>query len=187
MLKQSLKVTTPEEAEIFVQQNIKDGAGYIKILHECGAAMGKSFPSFPKPIQAAIVDASHRHGLLCVAHATCLSDTLELLRAGVDGLMHTFCDQMPTSELIEAYKSKHAFCCPTLGIIGSVTTEGKEIAEMFGRDSRVAGIIDEEEQAKMSKCIGMGGEGSKAQYAYESVRQLKAPASTSYGIFMGTR
>jgi len=70
MLKQSLKVTTPEEAETFVQQNIKDGTDYIKILHECGAAMGKSYPFFPKPIQAAIVDASHRHGHVCVARAT---------------------------------------------------------------------------------------------------------------------
>lgn len=80
---------------------------------------------------------------------------------------------MPTSELIEAYKSKHAFCCPTLGIIGSLTAEGKEIAEMFGRDSRVSGITAEEEQAKMSKCIGMGGNDQRRS-TLMSVRQSKA-------------
>jgi len=85
--------------------------------------------------------------------------------------MHTYCDQLPTSELIDACKSKHAFCCPTLGMIGSLTTEGRDTAEMLGRDSRVSQIIDEEEQAEMGKCIDMRGKGSKAQYAYESVRQ----------------
>ena len=174
MLKESPKVTTPEEAESFVEKNLKDGADYIKILHECGAAMGQSYPSFPEPIQAAIVEASHKRGLLCVAHATCLSETLELLRAGVDGLMHTIFDRTPTPELIEAYKVNNAFCCPTLGAIGSFTTEGKETAEMFASDRRVSELIDEQERSKMSKCIAMHAKGSSVKYAYESVRQLKA-------------
>lgn len=174
MLKQSPKVTTPEEAESFVEQNMKDGADYIKILHESGAAMGQSYPSFPKPIQAAVVEASHKRGLVCVAHATSISDTLELLHAGVDGLMHTICDQTPTPELVEAYKLTDAFCCPTLVAMGSFTGEGKETAEAFARDPRVAGMIDEQDKARMSQCMGFGAKGSSVEYAYESVRQLNA-------------
>jgi len=151
MLRESPKVTTPEEAESLVEQNLKNGADYIKILHECGKSMGQSYPSFPKPIQAAIVEASHKRGLLCVAHATNVPETLEVLHAGVDGLMHTIFDQTPTPELTEAYKLNNAFCCPTLATIGSITTEGKEIAETFANDPRVAGMIDDHEKANMSR------------------------------------
>ncbi|MCJ1251738.1 hypothetical protein MMC30_008975 [Trapelia coarctata] len=192
MLKESPKITTPEEAESFVEQNLKNGADYIKILQECGAALGQSYSSFPEPIQAAIVEASHRRGLLCVAHATCLSDTLEVLRAGVDGLMHTLCDQTPTPELIEAYKLNDAFCCPTLGAMGSMTTEGRETAEIFAKDRRVSGMIDQQAKAKMCKCMAMGAKGSSVGYAYESVRQLKAAGidiicgSDSASAAMGT-
>lgn len=40
-------------------------------------------------LQKAIVEEAHKAGLKVVAHALCLDDTLEILGAGVDGMVRT--------------------------------------------------------------------------------------------------
>jgi hypothetical protein len=78
---------------------------YIKLMQECGAAL--VFAELPTPsleLQTAIVNAAHSHNLITVAHALSLSDTLSVLKAGTDGLAHSFCDQAPTKALVDAYK-----------------------------------------------------------------------------------
>ena len=64
---------------------------------------------------------------------------------------------------------------PTLAAIGSLTTEGKELAHKFAHDPRVTNeLLGGEERERMCKCMDFKKEGSKVEYAYESVRQLKA-------------
>ncbi|KAF1990036.1 hypothetical protein K402DRAFT_390355 [Aulographum hederae CBS 113979] len=168
------RLTNKENVSAYLKQNIADGCDYIKLMQERGAAMG--FPPLAHPsesLQSLIVSAAHSHGLKAVAHATCLADTLLVLRAGVDGLTHTFYDQPPTEELVQAYKMNNAWCNPTLAAIGSLTTEGKPIAERFAHDERVKGLIGEVERERMCQCMGFHAESSKVGFAYESVRRLR--------------
>jgi imidazolonepropionase-like amidohydrolase len=172
-LKSWPKVRSPADAEGVVQLNLRNSADYIKILHENGAALGKEFPSFPTDSISAVVSSAHSHNRVCVAHATNLKDALDVLHAGVDGTMHSIYDQAPTRELVEAYQKNNAFNNPTLAVTGSLTTEGKDIAEMFADDDRVETMIDDHAREHMCKCLGMSKKGGSVEFAYESVKMLK--------------
>lgn len=136
--------------------------------------MGQSFNIPPLSLQSAVVKAAHEHGLLAVAHSLSLADTLAILKTGVDGMAHTFADQPPTEELLEAYKKNGAFCVPTLGALASATTEGKSLQHLIVDDPRVVNLIDETQKENMCHCMEFAAKTSKMENAYESVRQLRA-------------
>ena len=136
--------------------------------------MGQKFNIPSIEHQTAVVKSAHSHGLIAVAHALTLGDTLAILAAGVDGLTHTFSDTPPTPELIQAYKANNTFCIPTLLVHGSVTGEGAPIAASFANDQRAVGKIADAEKATMCECMHFGAQTCKVENAYESVRQLKA-------------
>lgn len=149
------------------------GVDYVKLMHESGAAMGKSFSKPSVSLQKIIVEEAKKRGYLTVAHTLSLQDTLEVLDAGVNGLTHTFFDQPPSEELVDRYVGAGAWVCPTLATIGSLTEEGREMQERYAGDERVKGLLDAREKGKMCRCLGMGGAGAMVEYAYESVRRLR--------------
>ena len=129
----------------------------------------------PEPsLQASVVEAAHKYNMLTIAHATTLEDTATILDAGVDGLAHTFCDRAITADLISKYKVNNAFCIPTLTVACSFTGQDTDIAARFTNDKRVAGLVSEEQKQNMRDSLGMAAKTSKVEYAYDSVRQLKA-------------
>jgi imidazolonepropionase-like amidohydrolase len=168
------KLKSPDEARAFVRKNLSDGADYIKLMHESGAAMGAEFVKPSMEIQRALVDEAHKAGVVAICHSLAMDDHIEILATGVDGMAHTFFDQPPNEALIAAYKEHGAWLNPTLAAVGSLTTEGKELAEKFARDPRVGeDLLGGEERERMCKCLNFTKEGSKVEYAYESVRALK--------------
>jgi imidazolonepropionase-like amidohydrolase len=165
---------TEADVKAYIKQNIADGADYIKLMHESGFALGANFNKPTVELQEIIIKEAHAAGKVAIAHALCMADHSEILNAGIDGLAHTFFDQPPTQELIDAYKRKNAWLNPTLAAIGSLTTEGKDIAEKFAHDERVQHLIGEKEREHLCMCMAFGKDTAKLEYAYESVRQLKA-------------
>jgi imidazolonepropionase-like amidohydrolase len=168
------KLTDKESVVEYLEWTRKEmQPDYIKLMHESGTVMGREF-SYPSlELQRTIVAEAKKRGYLVVAHALCLQDTLDVLIAGVNGLTHTFCDQPPTQELIDAYKKNNAWVNPTLTAIGSLTTEGKELQHRFAHDPRVKGLIDEARVGNMCKCMGFAAEAGKVEYAYQSVKKLR--------------
>jgi imidazolonepropionase-like amidohydrolase len=146
---------------------------YIKLMHESGASFGLALNKPSVELQRTIIEEAKKRGYMAVAHAMSLRDTVEVLEAGVNGLMHTIFDQPPTQELVDAYKKNNAFLNPTLSAIGSLTTEGIELQKRYAHDKRAAGLIDEKEAGKMCSCMAMGAGSSKAEYAFESVKMLR--------------
>ncbi|KAI1076284.1 composite domain of metallo-dependent hydrolase [Whalleya microplaca] len=168
-------IAKEEDAEPYIQQALADGADYIKLMHESGTALGIEGMAQPsQAVQAAVVKAAHKHGFKVVAHALCLKDTLEVLRAGADGLTHTFYDKPITPEVIEAYKANNAWLNPTLIAVGSLTGESKEIMEFFSKDERVRSRASTDSLGLMHRCLHLTSPGAKWEYAIDSVRQLKA-------------
>ncbi|OCK75243.1 hypothetical protein K432DRAFT_429545 [Lepidopterella palustris CBS 459.81] len=168
------RLRTLEDVEAYLDMNSKEmEMDYVKLMHESGTAMGMSFPHPTEELQRMITSAAHARGYLTVAHALALEDTLTVLRAGVDGLTHTFYDQAPTEELVAAYKKNNSWLNPTLVAIGSLTTEGKALQERYAEDERVQALVGEKELSGLRRCMSMTKEGSKVQYAYDSVRVLK--------------
>lgn len=165
-----------EDAEPFIQRAVRDGSDYIKLMHESGKAVGFEGSLLNQPreaVQKAVVDAAHKRGLKVVAHALSLKDTLEVLRAGVDGLAHTFFDEPITSEVIELYKRNNAWVNPTLVASGSLTGESHEIIKSFAEDPRVKSRVSEAQAELMHHCLHMKSPNAKWEYAIDSVRQLK--------------
>jgi hypothetical protein len=167
------KLKTEEDVKKYVKQNIADGADYIKLMHESGSSLGAQFTKPSVSLQEMVIREAHAAGKVAIAHCLAMADTIEILNAGIDGLAHTFFDFPPSDELVKAYKKNNAWLNPTLAAIGSLTTEGKEIAEKFAHDPRVKGKIGEQELGRLCMCMGMHAESSKVEYAYESVRVLK--------------
>lgn len=58
--------------------------------------------------------------------------------------------------------------------MGSLTKEGHAEQEGYAHDPRVQQLLGEAEKHRLCMCMGMANETSKAAYAYDSVRQLKA-------------
>jgi hypothetical protein len=143
-------------------------------MHESGSAMGAQFTKPSVELQTLIINEAHANGKVAIAHALAIADTIEILNAGIDGLAHTFFDAPPTEELIAAYKRRNAWLNPTLAAIGSLTTEGKGIAEKFAHDKRAEGKIGDRGRENLCRCMDFKKDTSKVEHAYESVRQLKA-------------
>lgn len=146
---------------------------YIKLMHESGTFMGMELNKPTPELQQIIIEESRKRGYLTVAHAMCLDDTLEVLRAGVNGLTHTFGDKPPTDELIEAYKTNNAWCNPTLVAIGSLTTEGAALQHKFAHDPRVQHLLSNDKRGNMCACMSFARESGKVEYAYASVKALR--------------
>lgn len=147
---------------------------YIKLMHESGTLMGRKLDYPTVELQRIIIEEAKKRGFLTVAHATSLQDTLDVLEAGVNGLTHTFCDLPPTQEVVDAYKKNNAWLNPTLAAMGSLTTEGKELQHQFAHDPRVKGLIDDDRVGNMCQCMAFAVEHGKVEYAYESVRMMRA-------------
>lgn len=165
---------TVETAEEFVRSNKKLGADYIKLMQENGKSMKfEGIPVASLELQTAVAKAAHDNGLLAVAHATSLEDTLLVLRAGADALTHCFTDLAPTDELVEAYKMNNAFLIPTLVVCASLTGEEQELRDRFAAKAAPQQLtVDVKEN--MCQCLSLGVPGATVKHSYESIKKLKA-------------
>jgi len=163
---------SPDEADAYIDDQIKAGADYIKILQESGSVLGMDLPVPTPELQKAVIDAAHRRGLKAVAHAQSLRDTILVLEAGIDGMAHTFCDEPPTDELISAYKKNNAWCCATLSAFGSLTATRPDIMKAFTDDQRVKELLTDQERDHLGCCMGGSSHGS-IDLAVQSVKALR--------------
>ncbi|CAI6088338.1 unnamed protein product [Clonostachys chloroleuca] len=170
------KLKSPAEAEAYVAFNLSPagGADFIKLMHESGSAVGQSISKPSLDIQNALIKATHKAGRIAVAHCFGRADTLEMLSLGIDGLAHTFMDEPVTEEIINEYKKSGAWCNPTLALLGSFTTEGEALAKRFANDERVKDKLAATDHDTMCRCMSFATATASVQYAYETVRRLKA-------------
>ncbi|PVH93662.1 hypothetical protein DM02DRAFT_603672 [Periconia macrospinosa] len=187
------KLTTRESVVEYLDWSIREmQPDYIKLMHESGTSMGLSLSKPTTQLQKHVIEEAQKRGLLTVAHALSLNDTLEVLEAGVNGLTHTMCDQPPTQELVDAYKRNNAWVNPTLATIGSLTAEGVELQKKFAHDPRVQHLLSKNDVEHVCSCMNMAKTHAKVKYAYDSVRMLREAGidilcgSDSAGPALGT-
>ncbi|OAG39864.1 hypothetical protein AYO21_05930 [Fonsecaea monophora] len=96
-------------AAAYINRAISDGADYVKLIHEGGRAIGQSgIAQTKEAVQAAVVKAAHGKAFNVAAHALSRQDNTECMRAGLDGLTHTFLDEPNNPKVIELYKKNNA-------------------------------------------------------------------------------
>jgi len=143
-------------------------------MQEDGAALNGDPIPVPSPeLQAAVVKAAHKHGLVTVAHALTQKSTLLALEAGIDGLAHCFCDESPSPELINAYKKNNSFLIPTLIVAATLTGEEVDSSKEHQEHHLAEKLLSDEKRSCFCKRMMTGKPTCKVEYAYQAVRLLK--------------
>ncbi|OAG40605.1 hypothetical protein AYO21_05101 [Fonsecaea monophora] len=167
---------TPETASDYVKNHKANGADYIKLMQEncCSLALPtNSIPVATLELQTAVVKAAHENGLPCVGHALSADMTEIVLKAGADGLTHTFVDQPLPENITALYKETNAFVIPTFVVLASLTNELQDVRERFADLAFKKGVIDEVTKQNMIEVLGMKAPTAKMEYAYDTVAKLK--------------
>jgi len=107
----------PDEAADWVAERIAEGSDYIKIVIE---PLGGRLPTLNAEIVTALVEATHAHDVLALAHASTLEDATMALNAGVDGLVHIFQDQPVPEAFVDQALESGLFFVPTAIVLGAM-------------------------------------------------------------------
>ncbi|KAK4893285.1 hypothetical protein LTR27_008408 [Elasticomyces elasticus] len=180
-------VNTEEAASSFVEQAATNGTDFIKLMHEGGRAIGIPEGVLAQPtlaVQAAVVREAHERGMKVVAHALAQRDTIDVLRAGVDGLAHTFFDEPISPEVIDLYRHNDAWVIPTTLCAGTLTGESLEIVERFCKDDRVRSKISPEQAQLAHGCLHMKSAGASGSDAAAGAPGLPFGASLLIEMYL---
>ncbi len=143
-------LASAHDAPAFVATRMAEGADYIKLIIEDGAALGHPAPTLDLEMASALVSAAHAHGKMAVAHATSVEGFRQAIAAGVDGIVHVFVDRPPTDEVIGAVWDSGVFVTPTLSTMGSLT--GEITGEDLAHDDRVRGLVPADWHRNLCRC-----------------------------------
>jgi imidazolonepropionase-like amidohydrolase len=165
-------ITSPGEAQAFVDARIADGSDYIKIVYDDGSTYGLHFPTLSPETMKAVIAAAHRRGKLAVVHIGTLEGAREAIADGADGLAHLFVDRAPDPEFGRFVAAHHAFVVPTLTVLESVAVGPSGAA--LAKDPRVTPFIPAIFLGNLERSFGLKGPAMHYEGAEEAVRQLKA-------------
>ncbi len=110
-------LSSPEEADAFVEARFAEGADVLKIVYDHWAMPGADAPFMPTlalDTVRALVTAAHARGRLAVVHVGLEQDAFDVVSVGADGLAHLFADRAPRPELVALMQAQGTFVIPTL-------------------------------------------------------------------------
>jgi imidazolonepropionase-like amidohydrolase len=166
-------LTSPAEAQTWVDARIAEGSDYIKIVSDDGHTYGIKFPTIDKPTMKALVDAAHARHKLAVVHIGDLAGARDAIDAGADGLAHLFVDRAPDADFAKFVLGHKAFVVPTLSVLESIAygDGGAQIA----KDPKLAPYIRAENAENLQRGFPKRpGPTRDLAFALETVRQLHA-------------
>ena len=131
-----------EDTDQFVNERVREGSDYIKLIHEDGSAYGFSRPTLSKEMFAAAVKAAHRNEKLAVAHVSTQSGAKMAFESGIDGLVHLFADEEMTPDLLSIAQAKSVFVAPTASIISN--TVGENRSQALSNDKNLLPLLTDE-------------------------------------------
>lgn len=166
-------ITSPAEADAFVDARIKEGSDYIKIVYDDGDAYGLSLPSIDERTLRSVIAAAKARGKLAVVHVGSRSAAEAAIAAGADGLVHIFGDEPPPADLATRAKDAGLFIIPTLSVIESVA--GVAGGADLGRSSPLAPFLTSEEKAALNASFPQRPNAKvRLEHATMATRQLHA-------------
>ncbi|HUQ81890.1 MAG TPA: CIA30 family protein [Gemmatimonadaceae bacterium] len=167
-------LSTPNEAQAFVDARLAEGSDYIKIVYDDAHSFGMRTPTLDKATVKALVDASHARRKMAVVHIGDITGARDAIDVGADGLVHLFVDSMPDAAFVKSVASHKAFVIPTLTVLESVAwgDGGKLIA----KDPKLAPYIRSENVTTLTTGFPKraGSPSRDLGAALETVRQLHA-------------
>jgi imidazolonepropionase-like amidohydrolase len=162
-------LTSPDEAQAWVDARIAEGSDYIKIIH---TSVGWHRPTLSGETMKAVIDAAHERGKLAVVHIDDQQGAKEAINAGADGLAHLFPDSEPSADFGPLVAAHHVFVIPTLTVLESVS--GTPSGESLTTDPRLKPYLTQENIAVLKRAISKSPENRSEKYAEDTVRELIA-------------
>ena len=167
-------ITSPAEAEAFVDARIAEGSDWIKIVYDDGRSYGTSLPTVDLATMRAVIDAAHKRQKLAVVHTATLATAREAIDAGADGLVHLFVDKDPDAELGKFVASKKAFVIPTMVVLKSITGVGG--GSPLADDARLKPYLNPVSENNLKRGFPRNAKQPPVSFAFAeaTVRQLAA-------------
>ena len=174
-------LSSPSEAQAWVDARIAEGSDYIKIVIDDASAYGGHRPTLNQETLKAVIDAAHKRGKLAVVHIGTQRDARVATDAGADGLAHLFADSAPSPDFAKFVAAHHAFIVPTLSVLESVS--GTPSGESLASDPRIEPYLTGDDIDNLSRSFPKFPTVLSEKYAEQTVAQLKA---THVPILAGT-
>src|SRR5215469_5563 len=165
-------LSSPAEAQAWVDARIAEGSDYIKIVIDDASAYGSHRPTLDQETLKALIDAAHKRGKIAVVHIGKQSDAREVIEAGADGLAHLFADSAPDADFARLAAAHHVFVVPTLTVLESAS--GTPSGESLTTSPAIAPYLSNDEIANLKRSFPKGSTSLSEKYAEETVAQLKA-------------
>ncbi len=165
-------LTSPSEAQAWVDARIAEGSDYIKIIVDDASAYGSHRPTLSIETVKALIHAAHKRGKLVVVHIARQQDARDVINAGADGLAHLFSDSAPDPDFASLAAAHHVFIVPTLTVLEGV--DGVASGESLTTDSRLAPYLTADNIRNLKSSFPKSPTGLSEKYAEQTVAQLKA-------------
>jgi imidazolonepropionase-like amidohydrolase len=165
-------LSSPGEAQAWVDARIAEGSDYIKIVIDDASAYGGHRPTLDQETLKALIEATHKRGKLAVVHIGTQRDARNAIEAGADGLAHLFADTAPSADFAKLVAEHHAFVVPTLDVLESVS--GIAGGESLTTDPRLSPYLTTEDTGNLKRSFPKFSTSLSEKYAEQTVAQLKA-------------
>ena len=105
--------------ERFVQDRLKAGADYIKVIKE------PKFNTLTDEQTLRVINEAHKNELLAVGHSHKIQETIVLVDQNIDGIVHIWFDKQADKMQLEKMKKGEVFLVPTMLVTKKVLNMGK--------------------------------------------------------------
>ena len=165
-------LSSPSEAQAWVDARVGEGSDYIKIVIDDASAYGGHRPTLNQETLKALVEAAHKRGKLAVVHIGDQQEARDAINAGADGLAHLFADSAPAADFAQFAAEHHVFVVPTLTVLESVS--GTVTGESLAADPRLEPYLTGDDMGNLKRSFPKFPTALSEQYAEQTVALLKA-------------
>lgn len=166
-------ISSPAEAQAFVDARIAEGSDYIKIVFDDGTRSTAMYPSISAETLKAVIAAAKARNKLAIVHIASQSSAITAIAAGADGLVHIFGNEAPRSELAATVKASGAFVIPTLAVNESAA--GVPTGASQAEGSPLSRFLTIAERAALKMAFpARPGSPQRLQHALDATRALHA-------------
>lgn len=165
-------LTSPGEAQAWVDARMAEGSDYIKIILDDGHAYGHHRPTLSMETIKALIEAAHKRSKLVVVHISTQEDAKAVIQAGADGLAHLFTDSAPDPDFASIAAAHHVFVVPTLTVLESVGSVASGAS--LTTDARLEPYLTGDDTSNLKQSFPNLPPTISEKYAEQTVAHLKA-------------
>ncbi len=138
-----------EEAAAFVDERIREGSDYIKIIYENGKHFGGNLPTLTPEMLKAAIQSAQAKGKLAVCHIGGFEEAQQAIEFGANGLVHLCADAVVTDEFVKKVKAGNQFVVPTAAVVSNVA--GSQTTDLIGSNDHVLKMLTAENLANLQR------------------------------------